>query len=636
MNVGKETLFKHLCAQETSSVPFPGTTVSYERGTILANGQPLILPPGTYSIYGSNEDDRVARGLLLPGIIPGGLQGVVLVADAKNLKRGLALFLQVAAYGLPMVLAVNMTDEATSRGIHTDFEELSRVLGTPVCPTVAREDIGLRRLTAQLPASRPPANLLRYPEWVETILDKTAALFPKADIAPRAIGLLMLAGDSSIRTYLEQRFGAGIVHRIDRLIAEYGQGQAADFITLSASLANWKADEILNRLQRIEERQDNPLLQRFGDWCTQLSTGIPIAIGVLALMYLFIGSFGATYLVDTLNTTLFEGFLFPWTNRLIEPIPVVLLREMIADPDFGVLPTGVFLALGLVLPVLFCFYFAFGILEDSGYLPRLSLLLDRVLQKMGLNGKGVIPLVMGFSCVTMAILTTRVLGSKKERNIATFLLMLGTPCAPLIAVMLIILEKMPASATFTIFGIILLQTFLVGVALNRLLPGARSPFLMELPPMRRPKFRYILKRAAYKSYFFMKEAIPVFVFASLVVFFFEHFGGLAVLEKASHPVITGFMGLPEKSVQVFMKTIIRRESGATELEHLRGIYTNSQLVINLLVMTFLTPCMNAVLVLFKERGVRTSLVMMGAVLIYAIGMGGLLSFLCRTFNITFT
>ena len=149
-------------------------------------------------------------------------------------------------------------------------------------------------------------------------------------------------------------------------------------------------------------------------------------------MYLFVGVFGATYLVDTINSTLFESFLIPLTAKLVSPIPNEFIKDMIIDPDFGILPTGVFLALGLVMPVLFCFYLAFGLLEDSGYLPRLSILLDKLFIKMGLNGKGVVPLVMGFSCVTMAILTTRMLGTKKERNIATFLLLLGMPCAPLV------------------------------------------------------------------------------------------------------------------------------------------------------------------------------------------------------------
>jgi len=255
---------------------------------------------------------------------------------------------------------------------------------------------------------------------------------------------------------------------------------------------------------------------------------------------------------------------------------------------------------------------------------------------MGLNGKGVIPLVMGFSCVTMAILTTRLLDTKKEKNIATFLLLLGMPCAPLIAVMLVILDKMPFSATLTIFGIIFAQTFIAGFMANKILPGQGSPLIFEIPPMRLPKPMQVIKSAAHKTYFFIKEAIPIFVYASLFVFLFERIGGLEVAEKLLHPLTNSLMGLPEKSVQVFIKTIIRRESGATELEHLSGIYTNLQLVVNLLIMTFLTPCINAIIVLFKERGKKTAALIIVTVIIYAILMGSLVNHVCLALGITFT
>jgi ferrous iron transport protein B len=340
--------------------------------------------------------------------------------------------------------------------------------------------------------------------------------------------------------------------------------------------------------------------------------------------------------VDTIYGTVFEAMLLPWTTKLLEPIPIPFIRDMIVDPDFGILPTGVFLALGLVMPVLFCFYLIFGILESSGYLPRLSILLDKVFRKMGLNGKGVIPLVMGFSCVTMAILTTRLLDTKKEKNIATFLLLLGMPCAPLIAVMLVILEKMPFSATLTIFGIIFLQTFIAGFLANKILPGQGSPLIFEIPPMRFPKPVQVITAASRKTYFFMKEAVPVFIYASLIVFLFERVGGLEVIENISRPLINNLLGLPEKSVQVFIKTIIRRESGAAELEHLSGVYTNLQLVVNLLVMTFLTPCINAIIVLFKERGNKTASIIVFTVLVYALLMGGVVNHVCIALGITFT
>jgi ferrous iron transport protein B len=558
------------------------------------------------------------------------------VADAKNMKRSLAIALQYAEYGLPMLLDINMIDEAAARGIEIDYDKLSDILGIQISSTIAREGIGVRKIVSKLKKPTIPNKLVTYPEWVEKFLDVSAKLFPAADISTRVIGLLLLAGDKSIEKYVQQKYSPEILQEIKNRAADYRQEDTETFRALIGNEYNKKAEQIVNDTQKVEPPQRSPFLVTFGDWCTQLHTGIPIAIGVLALVYLFVGSFGATFVVDTINGTIFEGMLIPWTTKFLDPIPIPFIRDMFVDPDFGILPTGVFLALGLVMPVLFCFYLIFGILESSGYLPRLSILLDKVFKKMGLNGKGVIPLVMGFSCVTMAILTTRLLDTKKERNIATFLLLLGMPCAPLIAVMLVILEKMPFSATLTVFGIIFLQTFIAGYLANKIIPGQGSPLIFEIPPMRFPKPLQVITAASRKTYFFMKEAVPVFIYASLIVFLFERAGGLEVMENITRPLINNLMGLPEKSVQVFIKTIIRRESGAAELEHLSSVYTNLQLVVNLLVMTFLTPCINAIMVLFKERGNKTGTVIVFSVLIYAVLMGTLVNHTCRALGITFT
>ncbi|MEI6127784.1 MAG: nucleoside recognition domain-containing protein, partial [Pseudomonadota bacterium] len=281
------------------------------------------------------------------------------------------------------------------------------------------------------------------------------------------------------------------------------------------------------------------------------------------------------------------------------------------------------------------FYIAFGMLESSGYLPRLSILFYRLLQRLGLNGKGVIPLSMGFSCVTMAILTTRLLSTEKEKNIASFLLFLAFPCAPLLAVMLVILDKMPFSATVTLFGLMLLQGIIAGSLANKIVAGTTSPLILEIPPMRFPKPLQVIKMSGIKTYHFMKEALPVFIVASLLIFIFERVGGLRLLEKHAGPLLGSLMGLPEKSIQVFIKTMIRRESGAAELQHLSHAYTNLQLVVTLLVMTFIAPCINATIVLFKERGVKAGFVILTSVTAYAIIVGSIVSHTCGFLGITF-
>ena len=636
MNVGKSSLFSWLCNTEAASMNFPGTTVSLTAGQIKSLNATVYDTPGIYSIFSANEDEMVSRDILLPQISFLPISSILLVADAKNLKRSLAIALQYAEYNLPMLVDINMIDEAEARGITIDFEKLSNILGVDICTSIAREGIGVRKILAKLKSPRTAKKLVNYPEWVNNFIDIIKKLCKDSDLSPQVIGLLFLAGDKSIEGYLTKKFSPELVEELKSLAADYRKEDTETFRALIVNLYNKKAEQIVKEIQEIEPPRKNPYLMTFGDSCTRLHTGIPIAIAVMVLVYLFVGSFGATFLVDKINGVIFEGFLIPWTAKFLEPIPSQFFRDMFVDPDFGILPTGVFLALGLVMPVLFCFYLVFGILESSGYLPRLSILLDKVFRKMGLNGKGVIPLVMGFSCVTMAILTTRLLDTKKEKNIATFLLLLGMPCAPLIAVMLVILDKMPFSATLTVFGIIFVQTFVAGFVANKIIPGQGSPLIFEIPPMRLPKPMQVIKSAMQKTYFFIKEAVPVFVFASLFVFLFERIGGLEITENLLRPLTNNLMGLPEKSAQVFIKTIIRRESGATELEHLSTIYTNLQLVVNLLIMTFLTPCINAILVLFKERGKKTAVLIISTVVVYAILMGSLVNHICLALGITFT
>jgi ferrous iron transport protein B len=227
------------------------------------------------------------------------------------------------------------------------------------------------------------------------------------------------------------------------------------------------------------------------------------------------------------------------------------------------------------------------------------------------------------------------LDSRKERLIASLLLTLTIPCAPLVAVMLIILAKMPWYASAFVLGFIFLQTIVVGVLADRLIPGRRAELMLELPPMRTPGLRSILVTTWQRTWAFMKEAAPLFLLAAFMVFVFNYVGGLRVLEDATRPLMNGLLGLPESSVRVFMKTIIRREAGAVELNLLRDQFSNLQSVVALLTMTLLIPCVNTVVVLFKERGLRVAGAMLAGVFAYAMLAGGLVNHACRILGITF-
>ena len=634
--VGKSTLFHKLCPKKAEAEQLKSLKRKVERGYAGRTRTLVYNTPGLLSMFSKNLEERVGRDILLPGALQDRARRIVIVADSKNLKRALSLVLQFAEYELPMLLVLNMMDEARAKGIRINKEKLSSILGIPVCETVARRGEGIEDVLYSLDAMYRPHAQGIHADDVETFIESVRGIVDQEEISPRALALHVLAHDPGTWRYIRKTFGQEKVHELSAMTDALNGNYAEPFALRSVRLYNRKAEEIVNVVQTRGAPEYRRFSARIGQLCMTPLTGVPIAFCVLYLMYRFVGTFGAEFLVDLINVRIFGDHLIPWLTSQLSPLPFELLRDMLIDPDFGIFPTGIFLALGLVTPVLFCFYIAFGILEDSGYLSRLAILLDRVFQKLGFNGKGIIPLTMGFSCVTMAILTTRVLDTEKEKNIMCFLLLLGLPCAPLLAVMLVLLGDMPLSATVTVFGLIFFQLLIAGYVSNKILFGARSPLIMEIQPIRFPRLSQVVMQASTKTFHFIKEALPVFIVASMMVFLFERLGGLGFMQKVMRPVVCSFMGLPEESVQVFIKTLIRRENGATEIQHLKDAYDHVQLVVNLLVMTFLSPCINATLVLIKERGLKTAASIIISVMIYALFIGGVINHACRFLGITFT
>jgi len=653
---GKTTVFRRLCGERAQEIVLPQTSRRLARASVrprtigrlagflrrltgAARSEPggprtgamaLLDCPGTATLFPQSEDELVARDTML-GMRP---SAILVVADAKNMRRSLALIAHAAEFRLPMVVALNMIDEARHHGITVDAGLLSSQLGVDVVPTIAHQGQGLDRLLESLIQARVPRRVARFADRIERTIEALEDLLADLPCCSRGVAELMLVGDPEAEHLVREVLGSAVLDQAREIVARLtidqhvppeviltealhgGAARLADQAVTRASVRRWYLDAV-------------------GRYAHHPVLGLVIAAVVVAMMYLWVGELGATRVVDALDKHLFSGLLYPLCERLVAPIPWAIVRDAIIDPDYGLLPTGVFLAFGLVMPVLFFFYFGFTLLVESGYLPRLSILLDRVLRVIGLNGRGILPLTMGLSCVTMALITTRMLETQKERNIASFLLILGLPCAPMLAVMLVILAELPISATIVVFAVIAVQTLVAGFLAARVHPGLISDFIIEVPPMRVPRLRNVLVHTVRQTYHFMKEALPLFMLASLVLFTIDRLGGLAAAERATEPLVHGLLGLPEESVQVFIKTMIRRESGAAELNLLRGGFDHVQLVVTLLVMTFLTPCINSFFVLIKERGLKNALVLVLLASAHALLVGAAVNGICRGLGVTF-
>ncbi len=565
-NVGKSALFGRLTGRYATVSNYPGTTVSVTRGRSIIGSEvcDVVDTPGVSALQGTLSEDEEATRRLLAG---DQAEVVVQVADARNLRRALMLTGQLAAFGRPMVLALNMIDEAHDQGIVIDRKALARALGVPVVETVAVEGRGLGELRETL--------------------------------------------------------------RHARLLSDDVPTTLADIVGWSEGLANQVRQKGNVRQARWQERLGRAVRN---PW-----TGLPILGVVLYTFYLVVGVFGAQTLVEFVEDGVFGRWINPATTAVVnEFVPWPIARDFLIG-EYGLVTMGLTYAIAIVLPVVATFFLVFGFLEDSGYIPRVAIFSDRAFRAMGLNGKAVLPMVLGLGCDTMATMTTRILGTPKERLIAITLLALGVPCSAQLAAIMGILGGISPYALLTLFGVVLGQMFLVGFLAARVLPGDRSEFVLELPPIRWPRFRNLFIKTGLRVRWYLSEAVPLFLYGTALLFFLARTGALTWLTKVGEPLVHGMLGLPSDMAGIFLMGFLRRDYGAAGLFSLaeKGQLSGVQAVVALTVMTLFVPCIANFLMIVKERGLKTGFAILAFVTPVAIFTGTFLNHAFRFLGVAF-
>jgi ferrous iron transport protein B len=580
-NVGKSALFNALTGLRATVSNYPGTTVEVCRGRLSGTDAEVIDSPGLNSLLPLSEDEQVTWDLVRS---VRGEEGavVVQVADAKNLRRALLLTLQLGQLEVPTVLVLNMHDEAEARGIRLDLRGLEEALGIPVRTTVATRGLGIEGVTAALGAARAPRNHLPLPEDAS---GAALALLTGAEAPPAAS---------------------------PPLLARYHE----------ALLAH--AGRIAGRHATEGASRGGLLARRLGRLAVHPVWGWPILAGVLLALYEFVGVFGAGTLVDLVEDGLFHGYLNPWATALFSHLPWAFGRDLFVG-EYGLLTMGLSYGLAIVLPIVTTFFTAFALLEDSGYLPRLAVMADRVFRLMGLNGKAVLPMVLGLGCDTMATLTTRILPTRKERLLATLLLALGVPCSAQLGVILAMLAVVPVQAAAVWAAAVAGVMLAVGWLAARVLPGERGDFVIELPPLRLPALSNVLSKTVARIEWYLKEALPLFLVGTFLLFVLDRLRLLDGITRAGEPIVTGVLGLPAEASAAFLIGFLRRDFAATRLFDMSrgGGLDVVQLVVAMVTITLFIPCVANVFMIAKERGWRTAVAMAAFIFPLAFAAGGL-------------
>ncbi len=628
-NVGKSVIFNYLTGKYVTVSNYPGTTVEVARGTMTTHGKKfqVIDTPGINSLIPMSEDEKVTRDILMQEPHAHFVQ----VMDAKNLRRGLLISLQLLEMGLPFMIILNMWDEAKSRGIEIQRDKLSELLGMPVLRAVATRKKGLHKIRDSIRKGLSHPIPLTYPEAIEEGISRILPLLPNPPVSGRSLAIMLLSGDQSLSTWLHQNLSEEVIAKIEAICHETQSHFAEPVGYLINQTRLRKVDEILSHVLKSSGSTPKTFTTLLGNWMIHPFWGIPILLFILFVTYEFVGVLGAQIFVDFLEETLFGQWLLPPIIHGVQwLIPIRWLQELLIGP-YGIFTMAFTYAIAIVLPIVGCFFLIFGLMEDSGYLPRLAVMTNTIFKKMGLNGKAVLPMVLGLGCDTMATMTTRILDTEKDRIIVTLLLALGVPCSAQLGVILGMFSELPAYYLlvwlFLVGGIIVL----VGYLSAKVLPGEGSDFILELPPLRLPQWSNIVVKTLARIEWYLKEAVPLFILGTLVLFVLHQTGALTLLERVSTPLIVHLLGLPAKATEAFIVGFLRRDYGAAGLFMLakEGQLNEGQILVSLVTITLFVPCIAQLFMMVKERGWRKSLVLSAVIFPIAFGVGGMLNALLK-------
>ncbi|HUI25497.1 MAG TPA: ferrous iron transport protein B [Candidatus Kryptonia bacterium] len=694
-NVGKSVIFGALTGSYAIVSNYPGTTVEISRARARFDPEVEVIDtPGVNSLTPDSEDERVTRDIVLAGV-----DAVIQVADAKNLGRALALSAQLAEASVPFLLVLNMSDEAADRGLRVDAVALSAKLGVPVIPTIAISGTGLRELNAAVGHAAFSHFRVRYQPAIEGALLRTQRVLAGLHIGQRWLALMCLAGDDTLRPWLERHTSAAARSAIEEAY-EALRGQLGPHVRYELNRSRMRAGEQLARavttmavteqkpaaadapanvfvglcallgclaliagdlgsawlaappvriaawfgvaLPAIEANRSAAMRAALGRWASHRRTGWLMLVVVLYVVYRFVGVLAARTGVDFLENVVFGSYVNPTITGLVDQAVAVvpfsgiaatvvhLLREMLVGP-YGLVTVALTYAFAIILPIVTAFFLAFSVLEDSGYLPRLAVMVNRLFRAMGLNGKAVLPMVLGLGCDTMATLTARIMETRKERVLVTLLLALGVPCSAQLGVILGLLGALPLWAPLVWVTVVVGVLFSVGFLAARLLPGERSDLILEMPPIRRPQLGNIVIKTVGRLQWYLTEAVPIFVLGTLVLFGLDVTGLLHWIVDAGAPVVVGVLDLPAKAAEAFFIGFFRRDYGSAgiyELFH-QGLLTPVQAVVALVTITLFVPCVANFFIIVKEHSLRTALAMSAFIFPFAFAVGGIVNVVLR-------
>ncbi len=621
-NVGKSVIFNNLTGLNAIISNYPGTTVEVYRGSMKWKGFviELVDTPGTYSMTPATQAEEVTRRVILeetPDVI-------VHVVDAVSIKRHLYLTLELLEIGIPLVLVVNQIDRAEALRINVLKEELERLLGIPVITCVAVKGVGMEALLDSIVESckcrtlahpKYSKSLEKYLRLVETALRKK--LPHKLKRFSRFIAVQVVLEDEGFKDLLSL-----IPEHLKAEISKYGR----QLILERAE----KADNIYRKAVNTEEAE-HIRLSRIDYISVKPVFGITVMAALtLAVTWTLLGLIHEVG--HRIPNILYRDFYEPFIRNLVErlvpegPVRYVLIGEKAGIyGSLGLLTTGVFFVFFMILPALIVLYFILGVLEDAGFLPRLSVSFQKPLRRVGMSGDAVMPLMTGTGCSIVGVLSTRILRNDKNRMIASFLQVLGIPCMAQQVMIWYVLGEYGLPYILALYLLMLLVVVAAGLALNKIIRGEGSIILLELPPWRKPQLRNLLKKTYVRVLSFLRSGVPLVFLGIILANLTYYTGTIAMVAEFFSPLMSGLLKLPSETCVALIISTLRKDVAVGILRKYELSPFQMLRAVTVISLTF--PCIGSFAILLSEFGVKRTLGMVFLMFSISLVVGSLLGLL---------
>ncbi len=599
-NCGKSTLFNQVAGYRAETGNFAGTTVTFTETKVRVLGDVIELVdlPGTYTLLGTNPAERV----VLDYLISKPVDAILNVIDATHLVQGLTLTIELLELGRPVVLAINMMDEAQRQGLKIDGEKLSQLLGIPVLPMIASRGQGIREAfteTWRVAREQKSPQPQFFHEDIEAAVSDLYQILAKGEfpVSRRALAVKLLEGDPEITARLEKEH-QGLAHQVqqhlDRL-CHHSSRQAVWLIAIERQrLAHGLSEQVAKQGEghlSLRDRLDDFLLHPF--W------GYVFLLGILSLF------FGAVYGIGNL----LEGPLIVFFDGLTEIVVNWIGSQGILSQLAGGAVQGIAGGIAIVLPYLVPFLVGLGFLEDIGYLTRIAFLMDSLMHRMGLHGKAIVPFILGYGCNVPAVMSTRIMEDKRDRFLAAALATM-VPCAARLSVIFgLAAFYLGPWVAVGIYLYNLLVIAVTGRIITSFMPEDSPGLIIEMPVYRLPTLRTVTAKAWFRIREFVFEAWPILIIGSVVLAGFNYFNITEYIDLLFRP-FTWALGIPVEVGTPLIFGIFRKELSLIMLAQAFGttnfasVLTPAQMISYTIFVVFYIPCLATMITIKNELGAR--------------------------------